>query len=83
MQLLCQYLHSGFPHNSKLSGNLRQYRALANELYEQDCLLLYNNRIVIPVGPSECKRTFCFASTMVTWEWTNACLLYTSDAADE
>jgi len=51
MQLLRQYLQNGFPHdNSKLSGNLRQYRALANELYEQDGLILYNNRIVIPVG---------------------------------
>jgi len=40
---LREYLHNGFPQdNSKLSGNLRQYRALANELYEQDCLILYN-----------------------------------------
>jgi len=43
IQLLREYLHNGFPQdNSKLSGNLRQYRALANELYEQDCLILYN-----------------------------------------
>ena len=51
MQLLREYLHNGFPcDNSKLSGNLRQYRALANELYEQNGLILYNNRIIIPVG---------------------------------
>jgi len=51
MQFLCQYLHYGFPDdNSKLSGNLRQYRALAAELFEQDGLILYNNRIVIPSG---------------------------------
>jgi len=51
IQLLREYLHNGFPQdNSKLSGNLRQYRALANKLYEQDGLILYNNRIVIPTG---------------------------------
>jgi len=49
MQLLREYLHNGFPgDNSKLSGNLRQYRALASDLYEQDGLILHNNRIVIP-----------------------------------
>ena len=51
MQLLLEYLHNGFPHdNSKLSGNLRQYRAIPSELYDQDGLILYNNRIVIPTG---------------------------------
>jgi len=51
IQYLREYLHNGFPQdNYKLSGNLRQYRALANELYEQDGLILYNNRIVIPTG---------------------------------
>jgi len=39
MQLLYKYLHNAFPQdNSTLSGNLRQYRALANELYEQESL---------------------------------------------
>lgn len=53
IQLLREYLHNGFPgDNSKLSGNLRQYRALASDLYEQDGLrlILHNNRIVIPSG---------------------------------
>ena len=51
MQLLYKYLHNAFPQdNSTLSGNLRQYRALANELYEQDGLILYNSRIVIPTA---------------------------------
>jgi len=49
IQPLREYLHNGFlQDNSKLCGNLRQYRALANELYEQDGLILYNNGIVIP-----------------------------------
>jgi len=48
-QFLCQYLQNGLlDDNSKLSGNLSQYRALASELFEQDGLILYNNRIGIP-----------------------------------
>ena len=51
MQLLRKHIHNGFPpDDSKLSGNLRQFRALASELYEQNGLILYNNRIVIPAG---------------------------------
>lgn len=50
MQSLRDYLRNGFPDNSKLSGNLRKYRTLAPELYYQDGLILYNNRIVIPAG---------------------------------
>ena len=51
MQLLREFLRDGFPNdNSKLSGNLRQYRALTAALYEQDGLILHNNRNVIPSG---------------------------------
>ena len=51
IQILREYLRNGFPDdNSKLSGNLRQHRALAADLYEQDGLILHNNRIVIPSG---------------------------------
>jgi len=51
IQLLREYLRNGFPDdNSKLSGNLRQYRALAADLYEQDGLILHKNRILIPSG---------------------------------
>ena len=35
---------------AKLSGNLRQYRARASDLYDQDGLILHNNRIIIPSG---------------------------------
>ena len=51
MQLLRQYIINGFPQdNSKLSGMLRQYRSLANELYELDGLIMCNHRIVIPTA---------------------------------
>ena len=45
-----QYLHNGFPQdNSKLSSNLCQYSALANDFYEQYNQILYNSRIIISV----------------------------------
>ena len=47
-QLLLSYVRNGFPDHSRLSGVLRQYHALASDLYEQDGLILYKNRIVIP-----------------------------------
>jgi hypothetical protein len=50
MKCLQEYIRNGFPDNSKLSGNLRKYRALASELYDQEGLVLYNDRIVIPSG---------------------------------
>ena len=71
VQFVCQYLQNGFPgDNLKLSSYLRQYHALASELFEQDGLIPYNNRIVIPAGMQ--RDAFCFASTKVTSGWTNA-----------
>jgi len=49
MQVLCEYLHNRFPQdNSKLPGSLRQHRA--SKLSQQDGLILYNNRIIVPTG---------------------------------
>jgi len=78
VQLLLEYLHNGFPQdNFKLSGNLRQYRALAKELYEQDGLILYNNRMQKDIlfriheghlGKDKCKA---LARSAVFWPGIN------------
>jgi hypothetical protein len=48
---LAKYIKEGFPHNThKLNKEMKVYVTLQNDLTVQDKLILYNNRVIVPMA---------------------------------